>query len=41
MEIRPEEEGKTVCLDLGENNTVLAWFSGTHSSLSIETHFIV
>lgn len=38
MSIDPKEDGKSVCLDVGENNTVLAWFSGTHSHLSIETN---
>ncbi len=41
MSLDPKEDGKSVCLDAGENNTVIAWFSNTHAKLKIETNFQV
>lgn len=37
----PKEDGKSLYLDIGENNTIAAWFSNTHSHLKIETTLLV
>ncbi|MGH7885432.1 MAG: transglutaminase family protein [Thermodesulfobacteriota bacterium] len=37
----PKEDGKSLYLDIGENNTIAAWFSSTHSHLKIETISLV
>ena len=41
ISIDPKPDGKSICLDAGENSTILTWFSDTHSELKIETKFEV
>ena len=41
ISITPDPDGKSVYLDAGENNCILAWFSNTHSELKIKTEFEV